>query len=121
MWNTLAAAALAAWIAVQGDWASPLFVRLDRAAGAAHLGRHDAGTVARIARELGRRAGVARGTDPHVLRHEGNTRALDLAGGDVRKVRRFSRHAKLVRLLRYDDNQRDEAGAIAHLPGEDSV
>jgi integrase/recombinase XerC len=48
------------------------------------------------------------------------TRALDLAHGDVRKVKRFSRHAKLETLLRYDDNRRDEAGAIAKLLGEDS-
>jgi hypothetical protein len=62
-----------------------------------------------------------RGTNPHGLRHQGITRALDLAKGDVRKVRRFSRHAKLETLLRYDDNRRDEAGAIAHLLGEDSA
>ena len=49
------------------------------------------------------------------------TRALDLAGGDVRKVRHFSRHAKLDTLLRYDDNRRDEAGAIAKLLGDDSA
>jgi integrase/recombinase XerC len=63
---------------------------------------------------------VARGTHPHGLRHRGITRALDLAGGDVRRVRRFRRHAKLETLLRDDDNRRDEAGAIAHLLGEDA-
>jgi hypothetical protein len=39
----------------------------------------------------------------------------------VRKVRRFSRHAKLETLLRYDDNRTDEAGAIARMLGEDSA
>ena len=62
-----------------------------------------------------------RGTHPHGLRHQGSRRRLDLAGGDVRKVQRFSRHGKLETLLRYDDNRREEAGAIAHLLGEDSV
>ena len=119
--NKPAAAALADWIAARGGWAGALFVRLDRAAGGGRPGRLDAGNVARIAKELGRRAGVARGTNPHGLRHQGITRALDLAGGDVRKVRRFSRHAKLETLLRYDDNRRDEAGAIARLLGEDSA
>ena len=66
-------------------------------------------------------ASLARGTNPHGLRHQGITRALDLAHGDVRKVKRFSRHAKLETLLRYDDNRRDEAGAIAKLLGEDSA
>ena len=59
---------------------------------------------------LGRRAGVPRGTNPHGLRHEGVTRALDLTGGDVRKVQKFSRHAKVETLLKYDDNRHSEAG-----------
>jgi integrase/recombinase XerC len=119
--NRPTAAALADWIAARGDWAGALFVRLDRAAGPGHPGRLDAGNVVRVSKGLGLRAGVARGTNPHGLRHQGITRALDLAGGDVRKVRRFSRHAKLETLLRYDDNRRDEAGVIAHLLGEDST
>ena len=63
---------------------------------------------------------MARGTHPHGLRHQGITRALDLVGGDVHRVRRFSRHAELETLLRYDDNRRDEAVALAALLGEDS-
>jgi integrase/recombinase XerC len=97
-----------------------LFTRLDHAADPGRPGRLDAGSVARIAHALGRHAGVARGTHPHGLRHQGITRALDLAGGDVRRVRRCSRHAKIETLLRYDDSRRDEAGAIAHLLGEDA-
>jgi integrase/recombinase XerC len=116
--NTPTAAALDDWIAARGDGPGPLFVRLDRAAD--RPTRLDAGNVARVAKDLGRRAGVARGTNPHGLRHQGITRALDLAEGDVRKVKKFSRHAKLETLLRYDDNRRDEAGAIAKLLGEDT-
>ena len=55
--NKPAAAALADWIAARGDWAGALFVRLDRAAGGGQPGRLDAGNVARIAKDLGRRAG----------------------------------------------------------------
>jgi integrase len=61
------------------------------------------------------------GTHPHELRHQGITRALDLVGGDVRRVQRFSRQANLETLLRYDDHRRDEAGAIAQLLSEDSA
>jgi integrase/recombinase XerC len=106
--NAPTTAALADWVAARGEWPGALFVRLD------------AGNAARASKELGLRAGLARGTNPHGLRHQGITRALDLAGGDVRKVKRFSRHAKLETLLLYDDNRRDEAGAIAKLLGEDS-
>jgi len=119
--NAPTAAALADWVAARGEWPGPLFVRLDRAAGPGHPTRLDAGNVARASKALGLRAGLARGTNPHGLRHQGITRALDLANGDVRKVKRFSRHAKLETLLRYDDNRRDEAGAIARLLGEDSA
>jgi integrase/recombinase XerC len=119
--NAPTAAALADWITARGEWPGPLFVRLDRAAGPGHPTRLDAGNAARASKALGLRAGLARGTNPHGLRHQGITRALDLANGDVRKVKRFSRHAKLETLLRYDDNRRDEAGAIAKLLGEDSA
>jgi integrase/recombinase XerC len=119
--NPQSAAALADWVAARGGWAGPLFVRLDRAAGPGRPGRLDAGNVARVSHAVGRRAGVARGTHPHGLRHQGITRALDLAQGDVRKVRRFSRHAKLETLLKYDDNRADEAGVIARMLGQDSA
>lgn len=119
--NEPTAAALAAWIALRGSWSGPLFVRLDRAAGTGQPARLHANNTGRVTHGLGQRAGLARGTNPHGLRHQGITRALDLAGGDVRRVRRFSRHAKVETLLRYDDNRVDEAGAIARLLGEDSV
>jgi integrase/recombinase XerC len=109
--NAPTAAALADWVAARGKWPGALFVRLDRAAGPGHPTRLDAGNAARASKALGLRAGLARGTNPHGLRHQGITRALDLANGDVRKVKRFSRHAKLETLLLYDDNRRDEAGA----------
>src|SRR4051812_5416943 len=65
--NKPTASALIDWIAARGEWTGALFVRLDRAAD--RPTRLDAGNVARIAKELGRRAGVARGTNPHGLRH----------------------------------------------------
>jgi integrase/recombinase XerC len=87
---------------------------------AASLTRLDGGNATRASKAIGQRAGLARGAHPHGLRHLGITRALDLAGGDVRKVRKFSRHPKLDTLLRYDDNRLDEAGSIARLLGKDS-
>ena len=77
--------------------------------------------MARLVKALGLKAGLAREVRPHGLRHEAITRALDLCAGDVRRVRHFSRHAKIETLLRYDDNRRDEAGAIARLLGDDEA
>jgi hypothetical protein len=42
-----------------------------------------------------------------------------LAGGDVRKVQRFSRYAKLETLMLYDDARRDDAGHLAAALGND--
>ena len=40
---------------------------------------------------------------PHGLRHTAVTTALDATNGDVRSVRRFSRHADIGTVLIYDD------------------
>jgi integrase/recombinase XerC len=110
--------ALRDWIAARGDQAGALFTRLDRAAGN-DLGRLTGDSVCVMVHALSRAAGLSREARPHGLRHQGITRALDLTGGDVRKVQRFSRHAKLETLMRYDDSRRDDAGGIANLLGED--
>jgi integrase/recombinase XerC len=111
--------ALAGWIADRGDVPGPLFVRLDPAASGTKRLTGDA--VVRLVKALGRKAGLPREVRPHGLRHQAITRALDLCGGDVRRVRHFSRHAKIDTLLRYDDNRRDEAGTIARLLGGDDL
>jgi len=64
-----------------------------------------------------RKMSVEKGIDatPRGLRHTAITAALDLTGGDVRAVQRFSRHRDIRVLLRYDDNRMDLGGKIAHL------
>ena len=110
--------ALRGWLAARGDSPGALFIRLDRAA-VGDPGRLDAGNVARMVGALGRAANLARPVRPHGLRHQGITLALELAKGDVRKVQRFSRHAKLETLIRYDDNLRDDHGSIAQMLSDD--
>jgi integrase/recombinase XerC len=106
--------ALAGWLALRGSEPGPLFVALDRA----HRGRRLSGTaVYLLVRQLGERAGLA--ARPHGLRHAAITRALDLTGGDVRAVQRFSRHRDLRTLQRYDDNRQDLAGDVARRLAED--
>jgi len=50
---------------------------------------------------------------PHGLRHAAITHALDVTGGDVRRVQKFSRHRDLRTLTVYDDNRQDIAGQVA--------
>lgn len=64
----------------------------------------------RIAR-IGRAAGVR--VWPHGLRHTAITLALDSTGGDVRAVRKFSRHAHIETVIRYDDQRRDVGTEVA--------
>lgn len=103
-------AALELWITARGDGAGPLFVNFDHARKGARLtGR----SVARILAGLGSAVGLV--VRPHGLRHAAVTEALDLTGGDVRKVQRFSRHRDLRVLTRYDDNRQDLGGEVARL------
>jgi len=99
------------WIAVRGDHPGPVFVNFDRARKGD--GRLSGTSIYRIVSGLGKRVGVT--ARPHGLRHAAITEALDLTGGDVRAVARFSGHRKIETLMIYDDNRQDIAGDVARL------
>jgi integrase/recombinase XerC len=109
--------ALAAWLEARGREPGPVFVRLDRAARAP--GRLTGRAVHQIVGQLGLKASLPRPVRPHGLRHSGITTALDAFGGDVRTVRKFSRHSKVETLLVYDDNRSDVAGEVARRVSEE--
>lgn len=103
-------AALSGWLEVRGTDAGALFVSLDRASRGHRLtGR----AVYQIVRELGEDLDLR--VRPHGLRHAAITEALELTGGNVRAVQRFSRHRDLRVLTVYDDNRSDLAGEVASL------
>lgn len=89
---------------------APLLASCDRARKGD--GRLSASGLYRRVRSRAVVAGVGRAT-PHGLRHTGITMALDAFGGDVRKVRRFSRHSKVETVLAYDDERRDVGGEVS--------
>lgn len=103
--------ALRNWIAVRGDARGPLFTSFDRAGKGD--GRMSGAGVFIVVRGAGRAAGLD--AWPHGLRHAAITAALDVTGGDVRKVQRFSRHRDVRTLAIYDDNRRDMGGEVAAL------
>jgi len=107
--------ALAAWVDAHpfvqdGDATGPLFVGLDRAGHHHQLSPKGAWEVVK---DLGKAAGVD--AWPHLLRHSACTHALDMTGGDVRKVQRFMGHASPATTMIYDDARKDFAGEIAKL------
>lgn len=105
--------ALREWVEVRGEGPGPLFLRLDRARGEGGSDNRLTGDgVAAIVRGLGVSAGLPRRLRPHGFRHSAITAALD-SGRDIREVRKFSRHAKLETVIRYDDAREDTAGEIA--------
>ncbi len=111
--------ALETWIGVRGIAPGPLFCSMNRAKPGE--GRLTAIGLYGMVRELGRRLGFK--VWPHGLRHAAITEALDLTGGNVRAVQRFSRHRDVRVLERYDDNRRDLGGEVAKqvaasVPGE---
>jgi integrase/recombinase XerC len=106
------AQALEAWLAIRGRAPGPLFHRLDRPQGG---GRLSGRAIGYLVKGIALEAGLTRGTHPHGLRHQAITRALDLTGGDVRKVQRFSRHAKIETVVRYDDHRTDPSHDLACL------
>jgi integrase/recombinase XerC len=105
--------ALAAWIEARGNDPGPLFQRCDGHQVDPNV-RLSGEAVRQLVDRLGTAAGTARRVRPHGLRHAAATAALD-SGKDVRDVRKFTRHATLEMVLRYDDARRDTAGEIADL------
>jgi integrase/recombinase XerC len=100
--------ALRRWLHYRGDHSGPLFVNFDRAQKGQRLSGR---SVHRIVERIGRDLGLT--VRPHGIRHTAVTTALELTGGDVRRVRQFSAHADIRTVLRYDDCRMDAAGEIA--------
>ncbi len=104
------ARALGDWIDERGADAGPLLVNFDPASKGD--GRLSGDSIARIVKRAAKAVG-AEGVRPHGLRHRGITTALDVTGGDVRAVARFSRHANIQTVVIYDDARLDLGGAVA--------
>lgn len=101
------------WVLARGHEPGPLFGRLD---GHRPTARLTGESIRLILKRLSEAAGLARTVRPHGLRHAAITEALAL-GITVSKVRRFSRHAKVETVMRYDDALKDDAGEVARSVG----
>lgn len=104
---------LASWLRTRGTVPGPVFIRMDRARNIGLMDRLSTRSVQRVVSKMASKRGIS--ATPRGLRHTAITAALDLTGGDVRGVQRFSRHRDIRVLLRYDDNRTDLGGKIARL------
>ena len=109
------AAAVAAYVLASGHWEGPLFLTCDHRPQLAGTGLTASGLYD-VVSTYGSKIGLK--LTPHKLRHSAITAALDHSGGDVRKVQKLSRHAKLETLTIYDDNRVDHQGEMTNLLGD---
>lgn len=98
------AEAIWSWLKSRSAYAAkdPLFTTLDRASWGSRLSGN---AIYELVRGAAEAAHVGKILSPHRVRHSGITAALELSGGDVRRVKKLSRHAKAETVLIYDDNR----------------
>jgi integrase/recombinase XerC len=95
-----------------GGGDAPLFV----AHKAGYEGRRlSTNSIYNIVHNRAASAGISKKMSPHRIRHSAITTALDVTGGDVRRVQKLSRHSNLNTLMIYDDNRRNAQGEITDL------
>jgi integrase/recombinase XerC len=106
--------ALREWLRHRGGQPGALFTNFDRAGskGQRLTGR----SLHRIVQRLG--ADVGMSVHPHSLRHSAITAALDATNGNIRAVAKFSGHADVRVIERYDDARQDLAGQVARKVAE---
>ena len=108
--SSAAVDAVSAYLKRAGHGAGPLFRNVSRRPDHAGEGITPDGLY-HVVGHWGAAIGVKNLT-PHKLRHSAITAALDATDGDVRRVQKLSRHARLETLQRYDDNRTDFQGEV---------
>lgn len=107
-------AAIEIWLSDRASYSpsDPLFVTLDNAS----RGHRLSGTaIYNLVREAAAAAGIKKIISPHRIRHSGITAALDATNGNVREVKKLSRHALIQTVLLYDDNRVNDQKKITEL------
>ena len=99
----LVATAVAAWLTWRGPRPGALFIA--KSAGPQMRALVHSSVYRQLLR-LGHQVDQQLSIRPHGLRHRAITKALDITGGDVRRVMKFSRHRSVATVLRYDDERR---------------
>lgn len=102
------------WLSSRGCYtpAAPLFIALDNGS----KGHRLSGTaIYQLVSQTAEKAGIKKRISPHRIRHSGITAALDATNGNVREVKKLSRHARLDTLMVYDDNRVNDQKKITEL------
>ena len=108
-------AAIEDWLGVRGSVNSldPLFVALDNKCFGMRLSGR---SIDRILKRTAQKAqATTKVLSPHRIRHSSITAALDATNGDVRRVRKLSRHKKVETVIIYDENRLRDQGDLTDL------
>lgn len=106
--------AILEWLAVRNEFkaSDALFVAVDRA----YAGNRLTGEgIAKFVKSMAKAAGIKKKMSPHRLRHTAITAALEATNGDVRRVQKLSRHAKIDTVMIYDDNRVNQQKQVTDL------
>jgi len=109
-----AAEAVNEWLQARGEVGTgdPLFTALDNM----NRGHRLTGeAIAYITKSAGQQAGIKKSLSPHRVRHSSITAALHHTGGDVARVQKLSRHAKVETLMVYNDRRENHQGEVTNL------
>lgn len=94
----------------------PLFVALDFH----NVGHGLTGDmISKLVSKYCKMAGITKKMSAHRIRHSSITSALDATDGNIRKIQKLSRHAKIETLMIYDDNRNEVQGEISNLLADD--
>ncbi|KYC34596.1 integrase [Scytonema hofmannii PCC 7110] len=69
--------------------------------------------IRRLVDGLCKQAGITKKMSPHRVRHSAITTVLDQNNGNYRATQRFSRHAQVQTVLKYDDNRQNLQKAMS--------
>lgn len=64
--------------------------------------------IRKLVDTLAQQAGIPKKMSPHRIRHSAITKATEVFDGDYQKVQKFSRHANINTVLKYDDNRKKQ-------------
>ena len=109
-----AIAAIDNWLAKRGKITTtdPLFCATHKGYWGNRLHTH---SIYKLVQKYAKAAGIDKVMSPHRIRHSSITEALNLTGGDVRKVQKLSRHSNLNTLMIYDDNRQNLQGEVTDM------
>lgn len=103
--------ALQDWLQARGEagQGEALFIALDNVNSGHRLTGE---SIHYITRTAGKKAGIKKVLSPHRVRHSSITAALHHTGGDVARVQKLSRHAKVETLMIYNDRRENHQGEV---------